>query len=259
MADQELITEIDGPIARITFNRPQARNALTAGMVVAMREFLKQIETDPSVRCVVMTGAGDHFMAGGDVAGFAQALDAAPGERRRDFEERARSAMSLFAAMERLPQPIIAKVRGAVAGASVGWVAASDFVLVSDTALFVVAHILLGTSPDGAVTWHLPRAIGLRKAKEMALLGDRLSAAEAVAFGRQNRTSSADAELDAETEEASAAPGERRASPFARTKMLAQPGVRQSDPRADAKTEAGSRRRVRRDRRFRWRRERGRR
>lgn len=199
MSDQELITEIDGPIARITFNCPHVRNALTNNMVVSMREFLKTIEHDPEVRCVVMTGAGDHFMAGGDVGGFAAAIDAGPEERRRDFEQRAAAAMPLFAVMERLPKPIIAKVRGAVAGASVGWVAASDFVLVSDTALFVVAHIALGTSPDGAVTWHLPRAIGLRKAKEMALLGDRLSAAEAVEFGLANRLVP-DAELDDETE-----------------------------------------------------------
>lgn len=238
MDQPELLTEIDGPIARITFNRPQARNALTSGMVLAMREFLKQVETDAAVRCVVMTGAGEHFMAGGDVGGFARAIDAAPGERRRDFEERARSAMSLFAVMERLPQPIIAKVRGAVAGASVGWVAAADFVLVSETALFIVAHIHLGTSPDGAVTWHLPRAIGLRKAKEMALLGDRMSAAEAVEFGLANRLVP-DAELDAETEKLAQRLANGPSIAIARTKALlnqafSNPLARQMELEAEA-------------------------
>ncbi|HEX5806390.1 MAG TPA: enoyl-CoA hydratase/isomerase family protein, partial [Macromonas sp.] len=146
--EPELLTEIDGPVARITFNRPKQRNALTAGMVEAMAEFLKQVEQNPSVRCVVITGAGEHFMAGGDVAGFAAAVDATPADRRADFERRARSGVPIFAVMERMPQPIIVKVRGACAGAAVGWVAASDFVLVSDTALFVVAHTALGTSPD---------------------------------------------------------------------------------------------------------------
>lgn len=199
MSEAELLTQIDGPIARITFNRPQVRNALTTGMVTAMREFLKQVEHDPAVRCLVMTGAGDHFMAGGDVQGFAKSIEMSPGERQRDFEQRAGIAMPIFAVMERLQKPIVAKVRGAVAGASVGWVAASDFVLVSDSAFFLVAHIALGTSPDGAVTWHLPRAVGLRKAKEMALLGGRLTAEEAVTHGLANRVVP-DAELDAETE-----------------------------------------------------------
>lgn len=220
MSDEpELLTEIDGPVARITFNRPHVRNALTTGMVTTMREFLKKVEHDPSVRVVVMTGAGDHFMAGGDVGGFARALDATGEERRADFEQRAGVAMSLFAVMERLPKPIIAKVRGAVAGASVGWVAASDFVLVSDTALFIIAHIVLGTSPDGAVTWHLPRAVGLRKAKEMALLGDRMSAQEAVEFGLANRVVP-DADLDAETEKLIARLAKAPSYAIGRTKLL---------------------------------------
>ena len=199
MSEPELLTEIDGAVARITFNRPHVRNALTNAMVVGMREFLKECEHDDRVRCIVMTGAGGHFMAGGDVQAFAAAVDASPDERRRDFENRALSAANLFAVMERMPKPIVSKVRGAVAGASVGWVAASDFALVSDTALFIIAHIALGTSPDGAVTWHLPRVVGMRKAKEMALLGDRLLAEDAVRFGLANRMV-ADAELDAETE-----------------------------------------------------------
>ena len=197
--EPELLTEIADGVARITFNRPHVRNALTTGMVEGMIAFLQQCEQRDDVRCIVMTGAGGHFMAGGDVQGFARAIDHSPDHRQRDFEHRARSAMLIFTVMERMPKPIVAKVRGAVAGASVGWVAAADFVLVSDTALFLVAHIALGTSPDGAVTWHLPRAIGLRKAKEMCLLGDRLSAEDAVACGLANRLVPDD-RLDAETE-----------------------------------------------------------
>jgi 2-(1,2-epoxy-1,2-dihydrophenyl)acetyl-CoA isomerase len=218
--EQELLTEIDDHgIARITFNRPQARNALTTGMVHIMREFLKTIEYDPAVRCVIMTGAGEHFMAGGDVKGFGRALDVTPDERRRDFENRAGGAISLFAAMERCPKPIIAKVRGACAGASVGWAAAADFTYVSDTAIFLVAHIALGTSPDGAVTWHLPRTIGIRKAKEMALLGDRLSAAEAVEFGLANKMLP-DAELDEAVEKLAMRLANGPSVAIGRTKLL---------------------------------------
>ncbi len=199
MSEPELLTEIDGPIARITFNRPQARNALTSGMVSDMAAFLQKIEHDPEVRCVILAGAGEHFMAGGDVAGFGEALNAPQEEREADFIRRARSAMPIFEVFERLSKPVIAKVRGAAAGASIGWVAAADFVLISDTALFVFAHIHLGASPDGALTWHLPRAVGLRKAKELVLLGGRLTAQEALAAGLANRLVP-NADLDAETE-----------------------------------------------------------
>ena len=199
MNEPELLTEIDGPIARITFNRPQARNALTAVMVHDMAAFLQKIEHDPAVRCVIMTGAGEHFMAGGDVAGFGEALNATPAEREADFIRRAKGALPVFEVLERLNKPLIAKVRGAVAGASISWVAAADFVLLSDTALFVFAHIHLGASPDGGLTWHLPRAVGLRKAKELVLLGGRVNAQEALAAGLGNRIVP-NAELDAETE-----------------------------------------------------------
>lgn len=197
--EAELLTEIADGIARITFNRPHVRNALTTGMVTGMIDFMKECEQRDDVRCIVMTGAGGHFMAGGDVQGFAKTVDNPPNHRKSDFENRARGAMALFTIMERMPKPIISKVRGAVAGASVGWVAASDFVLISENALFLVAHIALGTSPDGAVTWHLPRSVGLRKAKEMCLLGERLLAPQAIEFGLANWMYPDD-RLDEETE-----------------------------------------------------------
>ncbi|WP_157219220.1 enoyl-CoA hydratase/isomerase family protein [Flavisphingomonas formosensis] len=195
----ELLTEVAGGIARITFNRPAARNALTQPMVHAMIAFLRACEHREDVRVILLSGAGDHFMAGGDVKGFAEAAGAGPEERRARFEALALDVLPLFALMERIAKPIVAKVRGACAGASVGYVAAADFVLVSDTALLVVANAALGMSPDGATTWHLPRIVGPRIAKQMCLLGERLSAAQAVACGLANWLYP-DAELDAATE-----------------------------------------------------------
>jgi len=199
MSEPELLTQIDGPIARITFNRPQARNALTAGMMTTMAAFLETIEHDPEIRVVVLAGAGEHFMAGGDVAGFGAALDATAEERHADFTRRAKGAMPVFEILARLEKPVIAKVRGACAGASISWAAAADFTYISDTAFFVFAHIALGTSPDGALSWTLPRSVGLRKAKELILLGGRLNAQEALEAGLANRIVP-NAELDAETE-----------------------------------------------------------
>lgn len=198
--EPDILTRIDeNGIARIVFNRPHARNAVTRPMLDGMREFLKAIEHDPAARVIVMEGAGEHFMAGGDINNFAKTLEMSAADRRAEFENRISYAGMLFAVLERLEKPVIAKVRGACAGASVGWVAASDFAIASDTALFVVANTLVGTSPDGGVTWHLPRAVGLRKAKELAMLGDRLSAQDALAAGLVNWVVP-DAELDERTE-----------------------------------------------------------
>lgn len=197
--EPELLTDISEGVARITFNRPKARNALTTAMVHGMIEFLRECERRDDVRVVVLSGAGDHFMAGGDVKGFAEVAALPADGRRSRFETLALDNLPLFSVMERMAKPIVAKVRGACAGASVGYVAAADFVLVSETAMFVVANAGLGTSPDGATTWHLPRIVGARKAKQMCLLGDRLTAQDAVDAGLANWLHP-DAELDAATE-----------------------------------------------------------
>lgn len=199
MSEPELLTDVADGVARIVFNRPKARNALTQGMVQGMTAFLQECEGRADVRVILLSGAGDHFMAGGDVKGFAEQAALESKERRARFEALALDNLQLFAALERIPKPVVAKVRGACAGASVGYVAGADFVLVSDTAFFMVANASLGTSPDGATTWHLPRVVGLRKAKQMCLLGDRLSAQDALACGLANWLH-ADAELDEATE-----------------------------------------------------------
>ncbi|WP_311267959.1 enoyl-CoA hydratase-related protein [Sphingobium sp. WCS2017Hpa-17] len=199
MSEPELLTHIDGSIARIIFNRPAARNALTAAMVQGMIAFLRECERRDDVRVILLTGAGDHFMAGGDVKAFARSADASPADRSTLFETLALDTLPLFALLERMPKPIVAKVRGACAGASIGYVAAADFAIISDTALFMVANAGIGTSPDGATSWHLPRIVGMRKAKQMCLLGDRLSAQEALDCGLATWLHP-DAELDAATE-----------------------------------------------------------
>jgi 2-(1,2-epoxy-1,2-dihydrophenyl)acetyl-CoA isomerase len=219
MSEAELLTEVDGAVARITFNRPQVRNALTVGMLQQMHDFLIEVERDRSIRCVVMSGAGQHFMAGGDIARFAASLEVPDDERRRDFEARAQRTVPIFALLQRMPQPIVARVRGAVAGAAIGWVAASDFVVASDTSLFLVAQTALGTSPDAAITWYLPRVVGIRKATEMALLGDRLSAQQALACGLINRVI-VDSQLDAEVDVLTARLANGASYAMGRTKLL---------------------------------------
>src|SRR5262245_1992224 len=112
----DLLTDIEGAVARITFNRPEARNAVNQAMLVEMQQFLAGIERDARVRCIVLAGAGEHFMAGGDVVGFKETLARPSDERRAEFEARIGSVAPLFLQIARMPQPIVARVQGAVAG-----------------------------------------------------------------------------------------------------------------------------------------------
>lgn len=198
-ASEDLLTIIDGPIARITFNRPKARNAVNGPMIIKMGEFLQRVAADSSVRCVILTGSGEHFMAGGDVAGFSQVLDLTPDQRRADFERRVNNSRPIFQAMRSMPQPIIARVQGACAGAAVGFAASCDFVIASESALFIVAHVNIGASPDGATSYALPRRIGAARALQMAMLGTKVDAAKALDWGLANKVVP-DNELDQVTE-----------------------------------------------------------
>jgi 2-(1,2-epoxy-1,2-dihydrophenyl)acetyl-CoA isomerase len=183
---EQVLTSVNGAVARIMFNRPEVRNAVNHEMLVTIREFLKRIEGDAAVRCIVLAGAGEHFMSGADVGGFKDALGTPKEQRRRDFEARIQSAGGLFVTLARMPQPVVASVCGAVAGAAIGLVAGADFVVCGQSSIFVLAHVRIGACPDGASSYYLPRVLGVRKAKELAILGDKLSAAEARQFGLVN-------------------------------------------------------------------------
>jgi 2-(1,2-epoxy-1,2-dihydrophenyl)acetyl-CoA isomerase len=196
----QLLTTIDGPVARITFNRPEVRNAVNHEMLMAMREFLHRIEHDQSVRCIVLSGAGEHFMSGADVGGFHEALKKSGEQRRQEFETRVQSTGGLFVTLARMPQPVVASVRGAVAGAAIGFVAGADFVVCGSSSIFILAHVRIGASPDGSSSFYLPRVVGVRKAKELAILGNKIGAEEARDLGLVNRVVP-DTEVAAATED----------------------------------------------------------
>ena len=180
---QEILTDINGPVATITFNRPEARNAVYLEILEVMREFLVRIENDRRIRCIVLTGAGEHFMAGGDVMGFHRILAQTGAERQEYLTARVGANSALFLQLARMPQPIVARIRGAVAGAALGFVGGCDFAVCEEKSIFVLAHVRIGASPDGSSSYYLPRQIGVRKAKELALFGDRVSAREALDLG----------------------------------------------------------------------------
>jgi len=187
-----------GPIVAVTLNRPKSLNALDGEMLDALQDMFTRLEADLSVRAVVIRGAGDHFMAGGDIKFFHQSLDLPPEERRRRYELFVGRVHPTVTSIRRMRAPVIASVRGAAAGFGLSLVMACDLALASEDAYFTLAYSLIGTSPDGSGTYHLPRTVGIKRAMEIALLADRFDAKKALELGLINRVVPA-AELDAAT------------------------------------------------------------
>ena len=197
-----MTVEVTGAIALVTFNRPETLNALDEDLAFALGQITSAISEDNSIRCVVLSGAGDHFMAGGDVKSFDKKLQDEPDRtaRRHYFEQLIDTFHVGLTNMRSMPQPVIGKIRGAAAGAGVSLVLACDLALASDNAFFTLAYCHIGTSPDGGSTHSLPRATGMKRAMEIALLGDRFNAETAEKWGLINRvvaSDSLDAEVDA--------------------------------------------------------------
>ena len=196
MTDLEL-THQDG-IATMIFNRPESRNALSMEMRSMLCDALHDAENDSSVRCVVLKGKGEHFLAGGDVKGMSHTLEQPQEELRKQFVLRIHNLNPIMYAMRRMPKPVIASVRGAAAGAGMSIALASDLVIAAEDAFFALAHCHIGTTPDGSATYYLPRTVGIKKAMEITLLGGRVDAQTAREWGLINFVVPADS-LEAET------------------------------------------------------------
>lgn len=199
MSTDHLLVSVEDGIARLTFNRPDARNAASPEMLEAILAFLLRAEHDATVRCIVFAGAGGHFMAGGDVRSFTLIADLSPQERLHNLEVRVARNAHLFNVMQRLSVPVISSVQGTAAGAGLGFAIASDLVVADRSAGFVLSHVKVGASPDAASTWHLPRAVGVKRAMAIALLAEPVKAEAALAQGLISHLVE-DGELDAQTD-----------------------------------------------------------
>lgn len=180
----------DGPIRRITFDRPDARNAMTAAVAIELAEGLEGLDSETH-DAVVITGEGDAFSAGGDIAAMAER-----DETSIEAYERVRATLGRVA--ERVltaPVPVVAKVNGDAVGAGLSLVAVSDFAYAAESARFGAAFVNVGLIPDMAGTAILPRLIGLRKTKELVFSGNLITAEEAQAIGLINKSTPA-ADLD---------------------------------------------------------------
>lgn len=136
-------------------------------------------DEDDTVRCVVLTGAGRMFCAGGDVPAFAEAGDRVP-DLLKELTAYLHMAISRLSRMEK---PLLTVVNGPAAGAGFSLAILGDVAIAARSAKFTLAYGAIGLSPDGGSTWLLPRLVGLRRAQELALLGRRLDADEAAAAG----------------------------------------------------------------------------
>jgi 2-(1,2-epoxy-1,2-dihydrophenyl)acetyl-CoA isomerase len=181
-----VLLSTDGPIATLTLNRPQVLNAINREMVEGVGVALDRIEASPEIRVVVVKGAGNGFMAGGDIKFFTELTGRAPAERRRQFERFIEVVHPTILRLRRLRQPVIASVHGACAGFGMSLMMACDLAIAAEGSVFTLAYVHLGVSPDGGSTFFLPRHVGAKRAMEIALLGDRFDAAKALALGLVN-------------------------------------------------------------------------
>lgn len=183
MSASSLRLEIADGVATLTLDRPANANTIDLALAREYADVALRCDEDPSVRAVVLTGAGKAFCAGGDLASFAAAGDAMPA-LLKEITGYLHLGVSRFARMD---APVIAAVNGVAAGAGVSLVCAADLVLAAESARFTLAYTRAGLSPDGGVTYTLARLVGPLRARELVLTNRMLSAAEAAQWGIVNR------------------------------------------------------------------------
>ncbi|MCX7212506.1 MAG: enoyl-CoA hydratase [Burkholderiales bacterium] len=184
----DLLASLDAGVLTLTLNRPDARNAMSRAMTQALADQLAAAELDPAVRCIVLTGAGKGFCAGGDVKGMAAAGDGTVGNNtidgaihRQRINQRA-TAGKLF----KMPKPTIAALPGPAAGAGLSLAMACDLRIMSSTAIMTTAFAKVGFSGDYGGTYFMTQLVGAAKARELYFLSDRVSAEEALRIGLAN-------------------------------------------------------------------------
>jgi len=185
-----LLIERHGGTAVLTLNRPEARNALDPALREALAAAIAQLRDDPDVRAVVITGAGGHFCAGGDVKAMKPAHPAQ--DRIFGTRERLLRLDRWFDELVDLEKPVIAAVDGVAFGAGLSLALAADYVLASPRARFCSVFARLGFVPDAGGMYLLPRAIGLARAKDMVFTARVVEAPEALSIGLVQRVCEGD-------------------------------------------------------------------
>ncbi|NTU23638.1 2-(1,2-epoxy-1,2-dihydrophenyl)acetyl-CoA isomerase [Brevibacillus sp. HB1.2] len=178
---ETILYEVSEGVAVVTLNRPDKFNAFTAVMNKEITDALKQAQKDADVRCIVLTGAGRAFNAGQDLSDVSGGGDVDYGGFLRDRYN------PMILQFQKTEKPIIAAVNGVAAGAGMSVALACDIRLASEKASFVNAFVNIGLVPDSGGCYFLPRIVGIGKALELAMTGEKVSAEEAMRIGLVNQ------------------------------------------------------------------------
>jgi 2-(1,2-epoxy-1,2-dihydrophenyl)acetyl-CoA isomerase len=183
MSYEHLIWEQDGGAARITLNRPETLNAWNADFGRELKQAIEVDAADPSVRAVLITGAGRGFSSGADLkAGFDVADDGMP-----DIAKELNDLYHpIIVGVRRLEKPVVAAVNGPAVGIGASLAFACDLILAAESSYFGLAFVNIGLMPDGGSTLFVPAAVGKARAFQMALLGERIDAQRALDWGLIN-------------------------------------------------------------------------
>jgi 2-(1,2-epoxy-1,2-dihydrophenyl)acetyl-CoA isomerase len=190
----DLLVDIRDGVAVLTMNRPERLNALSPAMIDSAIATLERCAVDPAIGCVVLTGAGRGFCAGGDVTAMSSGPAGLTLEQQVD---RQRSIHRFAGLLHAMPKVSIAAINGACAGAGFGLALACDLRLAADNAKFTTAFAKVGFSGDFGITWPLVRTLGEARAKELLLLSDVLTAQQALDLALLNRVLPANELMDA--------------------------------------------------------------
>ena len=184
---ESLLVSRANSIVTVTINQPKKKNAVNPPMWDGLAEIFREIASNAEDRVVVVTGAGDDFCSGADLSGRGEAASAAEGVARPNHLAAMRRVNAACIALQNLPQPTIAKVRGVAVGAGCNLALGCDLVVASQSARFSEIFARRGLSLDFGGSWILPRRVGMHRAKELAFFAEIVSASEAAEMGLVNR------------------------------------------------------------------------
>jgi 2-(1,2-epoxy-1,2-dihydrophenyl)acetyl-CoA isomerase len=184
MSDKTVLWEVGDGVGRITLNRPDSLNAWTAEFGAELRDIIAGPAAEDDVRALLITGAGRGFSSGADLkAGF----DSHPEDGRPDVRKELHHVYHpAIAGIRRLPKPVVTAVNGPAVGIGCSLALAGDLVMAGESAFFGLAFVNIGLMPDGGSTLFVPAAVGKARAFQMALLGERITAQQALDWGLVN-------------------------------------------------------------------------
>ena len=175
--------EVDGELGILTLNRPDAFNAMSPELIDELMTAMAWLADEAPIRALIITGAGPAFCAGGDITWFRKGMEDPDIDISADVRRGAEALHSAIVDLRRIEQPVIAAVNGPAAGAGFSLALACDIRISAESAFFAPAYGRIGASPDGGMTYFLPRVVGPAKALELLLDDPNLKAHDALAMG----------------------------------------------------------------------------